>query len=187
MALSHVSKLYAVTDAKIKKITADPAGGTTTFAAAQDIPGIKSVSIDGDINSVELRGDNTLLDTNALLSSLTLTFNFAKLNLDALIAMLGGTVTDAGTTPNQIATMRLANTDSFSYFQFEAKTPTAGADTVTGDAHIVVYKCMLSGFPQLGMAEEDYQTFSVQAKAVARLSDNRWLDIVLNETATAIV
>lgn len=186
MALSHVSKLFAVTDAKVYAVTADPSGGATTYGAAIDVPGIKSVTISGNIDTKELRGDNTLLDTNSVLTNITVDFEYAKLNLDAVAAMIGGAVTDSGSTPNAVATYRLTNTNTFSYFKLEAKTPTAGSDSVTGDAHIVLYKCMLSSFPELGMAEEDYQTFKASAVAVGRASDGRWIDVVFNETAAAL-
>lgn len=186
MPISHTSKFYAVTDAKIAAVTADPSGGTTTYGTLIDVPGIKSVTISGDINTVELRGDNTLLDSNSTLTNVTVDFEYAKLNLDAVAAMIGGTVTDSGAGTTEVATYRRLGTDTFAYFKFEAKTPTAGVDEVLGDAHILLYKCMLSGFPELGMAEEDYQTFSASAVAIPRLSDSKWLDVVLNETAAAI-
>lgn len=186
MAISHFSKLYSVVDAKIAAVTADPAGGTTTYGSLVDVPGIKSVTIGGDVSTVELRGDNTLLDANSTLTNISLSFEYAKLSLDALDVLVGGTVTDAGAGSAETATWRLLNTDTLGYFKFEAKTPTAGVDEVAGDAHIVLYKCIITGFPEFGFAEEDYQTFTVDALAVARLSDARWIDVVFNETAAAI-
>lgn len=186
MAISHVSKLYAVEDAKIAAVTADPSGGTTTYGSLVDVPGIKSVTISGNVNTVELRGDNSLLDANSTLTNITLIFEYAKLSLDALDILAGGAVTDAGTGSTETATYDLLRTDALGYFKFEAKTPTAGVDEVAGDAHITLWKCMLSSFPEFGMAEEDYQTFSVSAIAVPRLSDNKWLQVKFNETAAAI-
>lgn len=186
MPISHFSKLYAVEDAKIAAVTADPSGGTTTYGTGVDVPGIKSVTIGGDVSTNELRGDNRLLDANSSLTSITLEFEYAKLSLDALDILVGGTVTDAGSLAAETATWSLLSTDTLGYFKFEAKTPTAGVDEVAGDAHIVLYKCMLTGFPEFGMAEEDYQTFTVSAIAVGRLSDAKWIDVVFNETAAAI-
>lgn len=186
MTISHTSKLYAVTDAKIAAVTADPSGGTTTYGSLVDVPGIKSVRIGGAVETKELRGDNRLLDANSTLQNVTLEFEYAKLNLDAIDVMLGGAVTDAGSGSTETATYRLLSSDTLGYFKFEAATPTAGVDEVAGDAHILLYKCMLSGFPEFGMAEEDYQTFSVSAIAVGRLSDAKWLDVVYNETAASI-
>lgn len=188
MPISHVSKFFAISDAKIAKLTADPAGGAATYAAVIDVPGIKGVTISGDIKSSELRGDNTLLDANSSLTNITAAISYAKLSLDVLPVILGGTTTDAGVTPNQTATYDLLGDTVFSYWKLEGKTPTAGADTVTGDAHLILHKLMLTSFPEMGFAEEDYQLFSMNAKASPLLaSSKKWLSIVLNETAAAIV
>lgn len=186
MPLSHVSKVYAVKDAKVRKITADPAGGTTTKSASIDVPGIKSVTIAGDITTAELRGDNTRLDYKASLGGVSVTFEYAKMSLDVLGVLLGGAVADAGTTPNQTATFGLTGENAtFSYFEFEAQA--AEGDTIGGDVTILLYKCVLSSFPEgIGMAEEDYVTFSMEAQALPRLSDGKWLDVVLRETAAAL-
>ena len=186
MPLSHVTKVFGVNDAKIAKLTADPAGGSATYATSVDVPGIKSVSISGDINTVDLRGDHTLLDSDSTLQNITLTFEYAKLSLDALVVWLGGTVSDSGTTPNQIAKLAMLGTDTLlgNHWKFEAKT--VSADTVGGDVHLVLYKCKLTSFPELGTAEEDYQTFTVEARAVPRLADSKWIDVEARETVAAL-
>lgn len=186
MAIAHFSKMFAVEDAKIAKLTADPAAGTATYATAIDVPGIKSVVLGGDIKSVELRGDNQLLDKNSLLQNVTATINFAKMDLDILAILMGGTVADSGTGSAEVAAYALTGASRFNYFKIEAKTPADGVDLIGGDAHLVIYKMMMSSFPGLGFAEEDYQTFSMQASATPRISDNKWLDLLLNETAAAI-
>lgn len=185
MAATHVSKIYAVEDAKIAAVTADTDGGSTTYGSLIDVPGIKSIGLDFEINAVSLRGDNRELDSDATLQAVTISFEHAKLSLDALAVMLGGTNTDSGSGAAEIATYRRVATDAFSYFKFEAKTPTSGTDNVGGDVHLVLYKCKLTDY-SLGMAEEDYQTFSGTARGVFRTSDARLFDVVFNETAAAI-
>lgn len=186
MPLSHVTKVFGVNDAKIAKLTADPAGGTATYGSSVDVPGIKSVTISGEINTVDLRGDHSLLDSDSTLQNITLTFEYAKLSLDALVVWLGGTVTDSGTTPDQIAKLALLGTDTLlaNNWKFEAKT--VSADTVGGDVHLVLYKCKLTSFPELGTAEEDYLTFTVEARAVPRLADAKWIDVEARETIAAL-
>lgn len=186
MPLSHVTKVFGVNDAKIAKLTADPAGGSATYATSVDVPGIKSVTISGEITTVDLRGDHTLLDSDSTLQNVTVGFEYAKLSLDALVVWLGGTVSDSGTTPDQIAKLAMLGTDTLlaNYWKFEAKT--VSADTVGGDVHLVLYKCKLTSFPELGTAEEDYQTFSVEARAVPRLADSKWIDIEARETIAAL-
>jgi hypothetical protein len=186
MALNHVSKVFAVKDAKVRKILTDPAGGSTTKGTSYDVPGIKTVTISGDVNGVELRGDNQRLDYQAILTGIKVEFEYAKLSLDILGVVLGPTVTDSGTTPNQISTLALTGANSaFAYFEFEAQA--VGADTIGGDASMILYKCILDSFPDgLGMAEEDYATYKMSAQAMPRLSDQKWIDVVLHETAVAL-
>lgn len=182
MPITHVHKTYAVTDAKIAKLTADPTGGTATYATAIDLPGIKSVGLGFEINNVSLRGDNRELDSDSTLVAVTVTFSHAKMSYDALPVLIGGTVTDTGTTPNQVARFRRLGADVFSYFKFEAATPTGGGDVATGDQHLIVYKAKITDYG-LGLAEEDYQTFSGTARGVVRASDDFLFDLLANETA----
>ena len=185
MASTHVSKVYSVEDAKIAAMTADPSGGTTTYGSLIDVPGIKNVGIGFEINTVSLLGDNTELESDSTLRAVTLTFDHAKVSLDALAVFLGGTNTDSGTGSAEIATYRRLSTDTMSYFKFEAKTPTSGTDNIGGDVHLLVYKCKITDY-SLGMPEQDNATISASARGVARASDLRLWDLVFNETAAAI-
>lgn len=184
MPISHETKWYGVNDAKIAKLTADPAGGAATYGTLIDVPGIKSVGITGDVNSVELRGDGKRLDQSSVLSGLSLTFEGAKQSIDVLVATVGGTVVDAGTGSTETVTYTLLGSDVMNYFKFEAQT--LGVDTISGDGHLLLHKCILSSAPALGMAEEDYQTSSIEAVAMPLLSTDKLLTAVLNETAAAI-
>lgn len=186
MPVTHVSKVFAVKDAKIAKLTADAAGAAPTYGASLDVPGIKSVTIGGDVTTAELRGDNQRLDFAAFLAGIELGFEYAKLSLDVLNVLLGSTIADAGVTPNQTATLGVKPTDAFSYFRFQAVA--VGADPIAGDVLITIHKAILTEFPELGMAEEDYQTFSVGAAAVPILgTGNAWIDVAIRETSAALV
>lgn len=187
MPLAHFSKAFGTEDAKITPLTADPSGGTATYGTAVDVPAIKSVEMSGAVNTVELRGDNTLLDSNTTLTGISATVNAGKLSLDVLKNAIGGTVTDSGTTPNQKSTYDLAATDSLGYFKVEARTPATGSDFIGGDVHFVLHKCIANGFPDMGLAEEDYRFTSFGVAAVPLLATGRkWISIVLNETTAAI-
>lgn len=187
MALVHFSKLFAVEDAQIAKLLTDPAGGTETYGPLIDVPGIKQVTLSGTVESKELRGDNALLDVNSVLKSLTLGITNAKISLDVEAVLIGGTVADSGLTPNQKVTHDLSGTDSPNYFKFIAKSPANGSDFVGGDVHITLWKCIVSGLPDSGFAEEDYKIVGFNAATSPLLSTGRkWRRIVFNETAAAI-
>ncbi|MGJ5895152.1 phage tail protein [Streptomyces niveiscabiei] len=186
MAISRVTKLYAVEDCKIFPLLSDPDGGTPSYAAGIDVPGIKSLEISGDVEVKELRGDNGLLDSDSSISNITVSWPHAKLSLDVLVALMESTVTDAGTTPSQTTKWKLKKGAKPKPFKIEAKTPTSGGDLVGGDVHFALLKCVMSGFPGLGLAEEDYKTPENEARAVPLISTGDWIDVTINETATAI-
>jgi hypothetical protein len=183
--LTHISKFYAVKDAAVFPMTADPAAGTATYGTKVDIPGIKSVTISGTVKTVELHGDHTLMDSDSVLEKLQVTFHHAKESFSVRATILGGTPSDSGSTPAQIAKWRLLGTDTlFPYYKFEAQA--AGVDLGLGDGHLVLWKCKTSNFPNIGLAEDDYETFNVDAYVIPRLADAFWLDVLFNETAVAI-
>lgn len=188
MPIAHFTKAFGTQDAKVSPLTDDPSGGSATYGTSVDVPAIKSVEISGDVNTVELRGDNALQDSATTLTNISATVTHGKLSLDVLSALFSGSVTDAGTGTAETATWDLTATTALKYFKLEAATPSTGADFVGGDVHFLLHKCIINGFPDLGLAEEDYRTSSFGAAAVPLLATGRkWLSIILNETAAAIV
>jgi hypothetical protein len=186
MPVSPISKVYAVEDAKIAKLTADTSGDAEpTYAPAVDVPGIKSVGLSFDFQSVELRGDNKRLDSDSSLVGVTLSFEHAKLSTDVLGILIGGTSATGGTAPAETLTYTRTGTDSLEYFKFEAKTPTSGVDTSGGDLHLIAHKLKVTSY-ELGLAEEDYQTFSGEAQGVFTISSDSLFDLVFNAQSTPI-
>lgn len=188
MPLSHVTKSYAIKDCKVAKMTADPAGGATTYAAAVDVPGVVSISLTQAMANKLLKGDNTLLDADVTVSEpWTGKLNFAKLSFDVESILFGTTVTDAGVTPNQTVTQvqyggTAAAPSVPNYFRLEGIA--AGADLIAGDLHLTFWKCKISG-GVAGFAEEDYMKADFDVIAIPRLSDGSWMTKVINETAAA--
>lgn len=184
MPISHTTKIFAVTDCKIAKVLTDVTTAPT-YDALVDIPGIKKIGLTFDMKSVELRGDNRRLESDTTLVGCKITFDHAKVSLDALPILLGGTTTDSGTGTTEVATFKRLGTDVLNYFKLEAATPTSGVDTVGGDLHLVIPKLKVSAY-NLGFAEEDYQIFSGEAVGVFTISSDELFRLVANETAAAI-
>ncbi len=189
MPVTHVSKVFAVRDCKIAKVTADPAGGSTTYATSIDVPGIKSVKIEGDVESKQLRGDNSLLDSDTVLTNVTATLANAKISLDALAMMLTQTVVDSGTTPNQKATLDIIGggfAGAVQFAPFKLECISASADPIGGNVGFTLWKCVLASFPGLGLEEEDYKLGDFKTNAMPRLSDGKWITPTINETALVL-
>ncbi|MFD6294517.1 phage tail protein [Streptomyces sp. NPDC060235] len=187
MPLQRFTRVYGIKDAKIAPLTTDPAAGSPTYGALIDVPGIKTFEISGDVEVKSLRGDNTKLATNSAITNIQVSVTHAKMSLDVLAAIIGGTVTDSGTTPAQKTGWDLTGANAtMPPFKLEGVTPPNGVDIVGGDMHVVLHKLTLASFPDLGFAEEDYRIASFTANADPLLSSDKWLSIVLNETAAAI-
>lgn len=184
MPISHITKVYAVKDIKIWPLTADPASGSPTYGTGIDVPGAKTLTITGDVNTVELRGDNGSMDRASALSNVNASIEWAKMSLDLLAAWFANTVADSGTTPAQKSVWSLLNTTGLGYFGITGQA--VGADVLTGDVQFTVNKAILSAFPEMGLAEEDYKTHSVDFATMPLLSNGKWLNVTLNETAAAL-
>jgi hypothetical protein len=163
----------------------DPTGAPpATYGASSALVGSKKLTIQGNVNSKYLRGDNRLLDADAVLDTITATVDYAKLSLDAMAIMFSTAVVDSGSTPNQLATWQLANTDNMNYFKIEGRAN--GADPTAGDVLFSLWKCKIASFPTIGLNEEDYQTSALSLIVVPRLADNFWVNVVIRETSAAL-
>lgn len=185
MPATHFSKVFAVEDAKVDAITADDAGGTTTYGTLLDVPGIKELGVDGDLATALLEGDNTVLDQEAVVGPITISVQHAKVHVDVLAVILGGVVTDSGTGTTEVATYQHSAGNKPKPFRLRAKS--ASADPIGGDVLLTFERCVLSGFPSIGFAEKDYRTVSFEATCIPRLSDGKWFSLAIRETAAAIV
>lgn len=180
----RVFKVFAVEDCKIRKVLTDPSGGSATYGPPIDVPGIKNVTVGGDLNTVQLRGDNQALEADTILTNLTATLDHAKMSLDVLEILLGGTSVASGTTPNTVETFTLPASQTFGEFVLECKTPRYSDGS---DVHIQLGKLKVSAFPEFGMVEEDYKTVEgLELTMVPLASTNNWFRIISNETTAAI-
>lgn len=184
MPISHVTKVFAAKDAQLYPLTADPAGGSPTYGTAVDVPGLKKVTITGDVNTVELRGDNSKLDSASSMGGVKVALEFAKMSLDILAAIFTAAVTDSGTAPSQVASWTMLGSTGFRYVGLTCAA--VGADPITGDVTFSIYKMIPSSFPEMGLEEEDYKTSSLEFEAMPLLSNGKWIGSSIRETAAAL-
>ncbi len=181
MPISTETKILGINDAKISRITED-SSTALTYDTAIDVPGITSLKVTPSFVEKELKGDEKIIDTYSKLEKIEWSFEGAKLSLDALAVLLGGTVTAAGVTPNETQTYTLKGVDIPSYFKFEGKSDYTDA----GDIHIVLYKCKASSV-EYTLQGEDYATVTASGKAIATINDDKIKDVIINETAVDII
>jgi hypothetical protein len=155
---THGEIPYSITDCKVYPYSGGSAG------SAKDVPGIRRVEIGAQVEEAEHRGDNQVLAVAASISSFDLTIEVGQQNLEALAAMAGGTVTTAGTTPNQTRTLTRKSTDVVADFALKATAPSKSSDG--GSAVIELPRCQWVGGPSLAMADNEFPVTEVSARAI---------------------
>jgi hypothetical protein len=177
-----ITKVYAVQHAQIAAVVTDAVGAAVTYDEWFDVPGIKSLVLSGDMDTKQLRGDNRLIDQQSIITGLTASFENAKLSLQNLAVMLGGSVSDR-TTPYAGSGWSLQS-DAFPE-SFGLRAISAAGDAPGGAVAFVMSKCSLSGFPEIGAAEEDYQIVSGEVNVNPPVGTSPWLDVIIMDTYDA--
>lgn len=181
-----ITKVYAVQHCQIASVLTDVVGAACTYGEWFDVPGIKSLVFSGDMDTKQLRGDNRLIDQQSIITGLTAKFENAKLSLQNLAVMLGGSVTDrtASATVPYTGQGWSMTSDAFP-LSFGMRAVSAAGDAPGGAVAFVMSKCSLSGFPEIGAAEEDYQIVSGEVNVNPPNGTSAWLDVVIIDSYDA--
>jgi hypothetical protein len=177
--LTHGELPYSIEDAGVFPYSAGVPG------TLKDIPGIRRVEMDAQIEETEHRGDNRILAVAASINSFDLTLEIGQLNLDAIAALSGGTVATTGTTPDQIRTLTRKSTDVIADYQIKAKTTSKTSD---GGAFWLTFpRCQWVGGPSYALADNEFPVMEITARAVPQASTNTlYIASQYENVATAI-
>lgn len=180
MALEQITKIYGVDDIKLFPITADTASAFT-FSTGVDVPGARQISLTFELESKELRGDEKLMDLVSKAKSITTKIENAKLSMDVLTTVLGGSVSSDASS----ATFSFGSNAILPYFQLQAQIKQT--DNPGGDLHFKVYKSKITSFPING-TQDDYAICTFEAKGMFTnyefSGESKLMDIKLNSTVT---
>lgn len=176
---------FNVDDLKISKLLTDPEGGSATYDAPIDVPGIQSISFEPDFLEKELMGDAKVLDTYSKLRFITGQVKHGRISLPVLAVLTGGTLAASGSTPNTQKKLTLKGTDLPGYFLLEAVVEYLGGDDNDGDYHTRFLKTKMTKF-QIEHQGEDYAIVSFDFKAIPLNSNGDLVELIENETAVAI-
>jgi hypothetical protein len=187
-AISIGGFVTGVTNLATDTLTVSPAlatapltGVTVNLQGSVPVSGCKALLTTPTMVTVDLRGDNTFLDTDTVLTALGIEIDAAKHSFDIWNTMLGGAVATTGSTPNQVMTWSLLTQPSFGYFMLEARCFTS--DLPTGDVHLFFNKVKAADAPIPGLTEENYNMPKIKCKTVPPKGTTPWLTVVMNETA----
>lgn len=175
-----IFKVYGISDCKISKLLQDD-DTALTYDSPVDVPGIRQIALKPIITETELRGDDQIVDSNAILEGFEFTIENAKISLEALEILEGGTFTDDATAG--VGTYTNKNTDKMPYFKLEGQA-TKGNET--GDVHVVLYKCRCTGGVEITFQNQEYAIVSASGKCVPTIYDGKIRDIVRNDNETPI-
>ena len=186
VAAQGITKVYAVQHCQIASVMTDAVGAACTYGEWFDVPGIKSLALSGDMDTKQLRGDNRLIDQQSIITGMSAKIENAKLSLQNLAVMLGGTIgtRTAGTTGAYTGTGWALSSSAFP-LSFGMRAISAAADAPGGAVAFVMSKCSLSKFPEIGAAEEDYQTVSAEVNVNPPTGTSPWLDVIIMDTYAA--
>ncbi len=176
---THGELPYSVEDCKVYPYAAGVPG------TAKDVPGIRRIEMDAQIEEAEHRGDNRILAVAASINSFDLTIEVGQLNADAIAAMSGGVVATSGTTPDQIRTLTRKSTDVVADFQLKGKT---SSKTVDGGATWLTFpRCQWVGGPSYSMEDNEFAVAELTARAVPSSTDILYILSQYENVATSIV
>ncbi len=176
---------FNVDDLKLSKLLSDPVGGTTTYDAPLDCPGIQSINFEPDFLEKEQKGDGQVLDTYTKLQYITGSVKHGQISLEVLALMTGGTLSSSGSSPHTQKKLVLNQANLPGYFKMEGVVEYLGGDDNDGDYHTNFLKVKISKF-SIEHQGEDYATVSFNWKAIPRRSDGNIVELIENETAVAI-
>jgi hypothetical protein len=182
VALSGVTKLYGVADVKIFPLTAD-SDTATTYGTAIDVPGIQDLKMTPNYVEKSLQGDDATIESDTKLSDIDFTVQHAKISLEVLEVIEGGTITESGSTPNQVKEYLQTTASKPEYFKLEAQV--RFVDTGAADVHMILHKCK-AGKVDVEVKGDDYAVVSFSGKAIGTLFGGKVKSIKINETEAAI-
>lgn len=160
---THGELPYSIEDAKIYPYSAGVPG------TAKDMPGVRRVEMDAQLEETEHRGDNKILAVAASLNSFDLTVELGQLNADALAAASGGTVATSGVEGSQIRTLTRKSTDVVADYQIKTLTHSKTVDG--GITSLVFPRCQWVGGPSYSMEDNEFPVAEITARAVPGAGD----------------
>lgn len=184
MALDTTVEFLGVDDCKIFAITTDTAEDYAVGTGI-DFP-VKSFSYTPEIESKSLYQDERTYDRYSNNKETTVQLTSGSLSQPVMAALLGGTVTSAGTTPAEVSTYAYNGgvIDKYVQIAFQVKYVNGA-----GDLHVHFMKAKVDSIDSSGNAEE-YGEISITLKAIPTTYDftnGNMMQIKIEETEADIV
>lgn len=177
MALPDTSLPYGIRDIKVYPYTGD-----TPAATGIDLPNARTLSFSEAEDFEELRGDDGVVAVHGNGASVDWDLEAGGINLDALKAINGGTVTTSGVTPDEVSTYVKNETDQRPYCKIVGQA----ISDAGGDFHVVLHKARSTGEVSGELSDGAFWLTSANGRAIGRAADRRIYEFLSNETVTPV-
>jgi len=179
MPIAFIPLPYGLRDVRITPMIP----GSETLGTAVDLPNARTFSFSEAEDFAELRGDDGLVAIHGQGPAVDWSLEGGGISYEAVRAMFGGTITETGTTPNQIKTFQKTGADIRPYFQVEGQSISDSG----GDFHCVLFKARCTGELAGEMSDGNFWLTGASGRALPKTNSQGLLyKFVQNETATAI-
>lgn len=171
-----------ISDCKIMPLVSDDSSGAE-YGGLIDLPGMKSLSLEPEMITDELTGDDIVLDRYSKARAYNVSIEEAKISLDAYAAIMGASVETGGFGDDTYSSVTITGDHSPVYVKLIGKVNYV-TDEPQGDVWVVLYKCKLN--PYAVSFGEEYAAFSASGMAIARNYDKKIKSIVTHSKAKDI-
>jgi hypothetical protein len=133
----------------------------------------------------ELRGDDKRITSRGQGAQVSWDMEAGGIQLDVLKLLIGGAVTDSGTTPAQIKKFVKKATDARPFFKVEGQVMSDNG----GDVHAVLWRCKATGDVEYAFSDGEWTLTKCSGDAFpsqAAAHVDELYNIMYNETITPI-
>ena len=169
---TYGDKVFGMNDLKVTHISGSP---------QEDVLGAQSLTMKPVLKGGILEGDDADIAAHYFVTRMEGEFSAGSYSSAAVGIMLGITLTAAGTTPNEITTLKINQAQRMPYFKVYGKA----LDDSTGDMHILLAKCKVTDIEAFKMENGNWR---ITKASILALDDgtNGIVRALQNETAAAL-
>lgn len=128
-----------------------------------------------------LRGDDVEKASIGNLSGGTASISAGGYSSAAVAIMFGKTLSQSGSSPNELTTLKLSAGDIMPYFKIYGLARDEGG----GDVHVLMAKVKVTGWGGVDMSDENWYITSVDVRVMDD-GTNGLIQIIQHETTTAL-
>jgi hypothetical protein len=177
------SSFISVHDCKVRQILTDTESATT-YGDWVDVPDMLNFTVAHETDTKERRGDGVVKSKRSILTGITVTATASALSLEALVPLIGATLTASGTTPNE--KQRLVYSKDSIAKPLEIVAQCLDAENLA-DAKLEVFKAVCTTPPEIGFEDDDFKEYEFELEGVALESTGEyWATEYTTGTVTAI-